>query len=764
MGSRGKKIVSLVKEQNSEKLQNIKNTEDQAQTKLQVGDIIDVGVCSNILKIVNVENIVEMDSNNEVLNDPDLKCYYLANNNDAGLLEIDNHNLLNDQLLFDKNGTVTDESTELPKINLVDYDSSSSNNDFDMSTKPKAQAKSNQRKLRRRSSEMSFNEGKEKISSDSEEYWSDLEKQVVGKPVKKKSKLGKRKSRMIEKSYGKGKALQPNPCKTNCPNQCTLKFPEVVRQDIHEFYWGLGNSQRQRDWLLSCIKQVGIKRRRQEAETSRRHTTFKYVIPWNDVEHRVCQKFLLKTLDISQMTLRYTKSNAVSCRISKTDQRGRHEPANKTSSELRQNVVNFIMKLPAVPSHYCRAKTSRKYLPSEFRNLAFLYRIFVKDQINIGNNSHVSFKVFRGIFQNEFNIGFHLPKKDKCVICEPRKDKDFKETENSAHAYKKHLGLKDICKEEFLKNQKKGLKEENFLCVSFDLQKVLSTPHGDNLLLYYARKYSFYNLTVYENVTQNALCYLWGECDGNRGSNEICTTLYKYLHGVDKKGTTEHVSFHCDSCSGQNKNRSTLAMLFYFLAESSKIKTIKITFLLPGHTYMPVDSIHGTIERFIKNRIIWAPSEWETIIGNARTNPRNLETVKLCFTDFLDWKQLSNEVLQPKKFKSVEGESIKITQVRSVYIEKNNPNVVIDYSYDGSDIKIMKIALPKKVNLKSKRLYSNKLCVTPIKKKNLEDLCKKNVIPRKYHQEYFNMNTSDKISDVLPETDQEDEVEELEDQ
>ncbi|CAH1103720.1 unnamed protein product [Psylliodes chrysocephalus] len=438
MGSRGKKIVSLVKEQNSEKLQNIKNTENQAQTKLQVGDIIDVGVCSNILKIVNVENIVEMDSNNEVLNDPDLKCYYLANNNDAGLLEIDNHNLLKDQLLFDKNGTVTDESTELPKINLVDYDSSSSNIDFDMSTKPKAQAKSNQRKLRRRSSEMSFNEGKEKISSDSEEYWSDLEKQVR-KPVKKKSKLEKRKSRMIEKSYGKGKALQPNPCKTNCPNQCTLKFPEVVRQDIHEFYWGLGNSQRQRDWLLSCIKQVGIKRRRQEAETSRRHTTFKYVIPWNDVEHRVCQKFLLKTLDISQMTLRYTKN-------------------------------------------------------------------------------------------------------------------------------------------------------------------------------------------------------------------------------------------------------------------------------------------------------------------------------------FLDWKQLSNEVLQPKKFKSVEGESIKITQVRSVYIEKNNSNVVIDYSYDGSDIKIMKIALPKKVNLKSKRLYSNKLCVTPIKKKNLEDLCKKNVIPRKYHQEYFNMNTSDKISDVLPETDQEDEVEELKDQ
>lgn len=48
-------------------------------------------------------------------------------------------------------------------------------------------------------------------------------------------------------------------------------------------------------------------------------------------------------------------------------------------------------------------------------------------------------------------------------------------------------------------------------------------------------------------------------------------------------------------------------------------------------------------------------------------------------------------------------------------------------------------------------------------KKKLEDLCKKNVIPRKYHEEYFDMKTSDKLPDVLPETDIEDEVEQQED-
>lgn len=35
------------------------------------------------------------------------------------------------------------------------------------------------------------------------------------------------------------------------------------------------------------------------------------------------------------------------------------------------------------------------------------------------------------------------------------------------------------------------------------------------------------------------------------------------------------------------------------------------------------DSIHATIEGFIRRRVIWAPSEWPTIIANERTNPQN---------------------------------------------------------------------------------------------------------------------------------------------
>lgn len=636
---------------------------------------------------------------------------------------------------------------------LVDYELSASS-DEEHENKPTQVPTS--KRLRRHSSDYSFHENLSNTHTEDEDSNSDTawENLTVNKTCfKKKRKIQKKNINKAERTYGANKSVKANPCRKNCPNQCILKFPEIVRQDIHEFYWGLGSCQRQRDFLLSCIKEEQIKRRKQAADQSRRHKSYKYLIPWNDFEHAVCQQFLLKTLDISQMTLRYTKNNSLSSRCSKIDQRGRHHPPNKTSRELKQNVLDFIMQIPCVPSHYCRNKTTRKYLPVEFRNISFLYGIFKNNQRSSNKNEFVSLQVFRSIFKNEFNLGFHLPKKDKCTMCEIRKDKDYEETESSKQAYEEHVKNKTTCKDVFLADQKVGLNDSTFLCVSFDLQKVLNTPHGDNLLLYYARKYAFYNLTVYENITQNSFCFIWGECDGGRGSNEISTIMYKYLEEVDKRKAIKHVSLNCDSCYGQNKNKAMITMICYFLKKSSTIESINIRYLLPGHTFMPVDSVHATIERFIRRRIIWAPSEWTTLISNARTNPKPLETIKMDFTDFLDWKKVSNETLNARKFKTVAGEAIQISKIKNILFKKRSTAIVVDYSYDEADLKTIKVDLSNK---KPKRVYSQKLTINIQKKKDLIDLCDKNIIPLRYQNEYRQMRTSASTVDALPQTDDED--------
>lgn len=53
-----------------------------------------------------------------------------------------------------------------------------------------------------------------------------------------------------------------------------------------------------------------------------------------------------------------------------------------------------------------------------------------------------------------------------------------------------HLAEKDKSKQDF-----------TFVYTSFDLQKMLNTPHGDSMFLFYSRKYTIYNEIFYKSGT-----------------------------------------------------------------------------------------------------------------------------------------------------------------------------------------------------------------------------------------------------------------------
>lgn len=665
---------------------------------------------------------------------------------------------------------------------LVDYSSSSESENHEKEPSRKG------KKLKRFDSDYSFYEEKDSdwgFSGSDIEETTDITTDIVGNTgLKKTKKEVRKKTKKTEKVLGAGKSVQDNPCKNKrCQNGCAGKFTDQERHDIFEYYWGLGSYSKQRDWLLSCIKEKEVKRRRTNINlsTCRRNRSFSYVIKWNEQEIEVCQQFILKTLCISQMTLRYTKENAGTGIFAKVDQRGKHNPPHKTTTEDKNRVHEFIKKLPAVSSHYCRSSTTRKYLPSELRNVSFLYRIFAREQLEFYKiKTKVSLKVFRQIFINDFNIGFHLPKKDKCTLCESRKEVDNKFSQADELQYQNHIKDKDECKTQFLADQQIAKEDNSFVCASFDLQKVLNTPHGDNMLLYYSRKYAFYNETVYENGTRNAYCYLWGETDGNRGTNEICTVLYKYLQEVDDRKNVRTVALYCDSCTGQNKNKAMLIMLHTFLKKSINICHIKLTFLLPGHTYMPVDAVHATIERFIRKRIVWAPSEWPTLIANARVNPEPFRVISMKYSDFLSWKAVSESFLPNNNTKFEDGTKFQISQVRIVFLDKED-KMKMKYSYsDTAKICILPMSCgatkglltvsyrlfqtsffiisgrrSKNSQKKLEQIYKHPLEISLPKFKNLMELCNKHVIPNKFFNEYEQFKGEAEVPDILPETDDE---------
>lgn len=449
--------------------------------------------------------------------------------------------------------------------------------------------------------------------------------EIVGVEGRKKKKKGNKKiNKKNEKQSGKGKSVQPNPClKTKFQNNCKNKFTEDEREIIFEECWNISDRNGRRDYLISCMEESEIKRKRVQMSNLRKITRF-YYFTLNGRKEKICQQYLLKTLNITQRFLSYSFEKLSPLGKSNPDSRGKGRPKNKTDEPVLSNVYKFIESLPAVQSHYCRSSTKKKYLPKEFESIERVFRLY-KSNCESNGLKIVSSAVFRRIFREKFNLGFHLPKKDKCNKC--TKFKNIKETgnlnENELQQEKEHAINKEQSKEAFIFDQELSKCDGNFLCVSFDLQKVLSTPYSDNMNLYYSRKYSTYNCTVYESGSRNSYCYLWGEIDGLRGSNEIVTCIFKYLTALNEQNKFESVALYCDSCAGQNKNRAMMTMIEYGLMNVwTKIKEIKITYLLPGHTYMPVDSVHSVIERCIKKKTIWGPSEWPTIIRNARIYPK----------------------------------------------------------------------------------------------------------------------------------------------
>lgn len=253
--------------------------------------------------------------------------------------------------------------------------------------------------------------------------------------------------------------------------------------------------------------------------------------------------------------------------------------------------------------------------------------------------------MFKNTFRKKFNIEFHQPKKDKCIVCEKYNNTPPEERSvDQERKMKLHKEEKDIIKATF-KSDQESSNRNGHLSTSFDLQKVLNTPHGKkNMLLYYIRKYSCLNFTIYESKTQNTFRYLWGECDGKRGANEICSILSKYVQIVDDRKNIKTLSLYCDLCPGQNKNRQVISMLYVVLQKCSSLDKICLTFLLPGHTMMPVDSVHACIEYKTKKKTVWAPSEWATIITNSRRKPKPYEVDVLQHKNFFDFKAIQEQI------------------------------------------------------------------------------------------------------------------------
>lgn len=590
---------------------------------------------------------------------------------------------------------------------------------------------------------------------------------VVGADGRKKKrttpkKISRKKRRNAGETYvgatGKitlKRQLKPG-CTTACKRKCRSIFSDAEREAIFVDYWNLPAVQK-KDFVLKHMKKGEKNRTTTPNEVSRRKFSRTYHLPKNGEAVQVCKTFFMATLDIKAKFLRYTeeKSSQSVLNSARNDERGTKNSVNKTPPRLVNGVRKFIQSLPAVDSHYCRNSSQKKYLPESYESLNNVYRMYEQD-CSERRSTPVSFWVFKRIFRMEYNIGIHLPKKDKCDVCVKFAGLPFP-TEENVQEKNEHDTEKNAINKKYVEDQKKAEENNKFVTCSFDLQKVLQTPHGKSILFFYVRKYAMYNSTFYESNTRNVICFMWGECDGKRGSNEIVSIVEKYLTELDDKKTVVEVSFYSDNCTGQQKNKAMCIMMNEFSAKAKHIQRITLNFLMVGHSLMTVDSAHAVIERASRKKTIYAPSEWLTVVSNARYKPFPYVVKKMTYSDFLDWHTYADS----KHLKLDDKSDLKITEIRAAIFEKKN-------AIDGH-FKIIKSALNfenyERVSVIGKRkrnnvvvdlkpAYNSRVPLSKVKYDDLMKLCEKGAIPSHLQEEYFRMPYSENARDCLAQPDE----------
>ena len=535
-----------------------------------------------------------------------------------------------------------------------------------------------------------------------------------------------------------------------CRYKCSTNINEEERQNIFASYWNLGSHERQRDFICQRVSEKPTK---PGENAKRRDLARTYTLRTDGRNVRVCKKLFLDTLGIGRKTVDSAMKNNCHGVFTGRDNRGRHVPANKTTDSKRSLVKEHIESFPLVESHYIRKTSQRKYLAPGL-SISKMYDLYVEyNKEKDTTSTPVKSNIYREIFCNDYNISFHVPKKDQCLQCEQFKQKQSsgEVTNEEVKRNEDHIERKDRAREEKLADKLIAIQDKSVHVTTFDLEAVLSTPCSLVSQVYYKRKLNSYNLSVYSLGSGQGTCYMWDESEGGRGACEIGTCLIFYLRSLP--ATVKHVVFFSDTCTGQNRNQFVAAALLHAIKILPNIDVIEHKFLEPGHTQMECDSMHAAIEHAKKSTSIYIPSMWDTVVHMARRkNPYVVVPMK--HDSFWDLKHLAQETCKNVKM-TTNGKRINWLKIKVLRFSKNEENVImVKENYDQPEFDhicvIKNAARGKKKQHKLLRKYFGKKPIAKAKKDDLLSLCKTGIIPSEYKQFYVNLPADNKLVDKLP--------------
>lgn len=330
----------------------------------------------------------------------------------------------------------------------------------------------------------------------------------------------------------------------------------------------------------------------------------------------VCRDMFIKTLAITPFRVN-TALKKFHGRMPLTDQRGIAGGRNKLQDYAVQKVVDQINRIPRYISHYSRSKTEAKFLPPG-TTVQKMYEVYCSEE-----NSPVSLASYKRIFYGRFNLKVKAIKKDTCNLCDSLKaqignEKDLTKTEDLKAKHNEHIELAGEAQRLRREDFEKAKGNDEYECLTFDLQKTLPLPRIPTNIVFYKRQLWVYNAGIHSGKEDRGYCYVWVEGEASRGSQEVGSCILKHIQTYISP-SVKHLVLWSDSCGGQNRNIKMTLYLIYILQNILNLETITLNFLISGHSFLPNDSDFSDIECKLKSyQRLYTPNDYIEIMKNCR--------------------------------------------------------------------------------------------------------------------------------------------------
>lgn len=550
----------------------------------------------------------------------------------------------------------------------------------------------------------------------------------------------------------KGKTVSSRSMKElgTCRMKCKDRMSLNDRQAIFKEYWQMGTYLKRSTYMASLMEIHDKATHRQRTlypdQQKNRLKTYKYFLLIHGKREPICRGCLIKTLGESD---NFIKTVAMKKRSSvggtqTDDNRGKTIPKHKISNEKRQEIKEHILAFPSYESHYTRKTTSKKYLPSHL-TINKMYNLFCE---NCDNPPSVK------IYSQEFHklgLSFKKPRADTCYTCDKFKmqiqlcQEEQVKTELIAQ-HEHHKIAADQAYEKKKCDTQVNKNDSTVQVYTFDLQQCLPTPALSSSVAFYKRQLWTFNLTVHDNKTGKAVCYVWYETIAARGANQIASCLFKHLKTYVPENT-KHVIFYSDTCGGQNRN-SHVSSMFTWALQKLDIDIIDHKFMVPGHSHLEVDTDHSIIEKKKKKTDlqIYHPHDWIQLI---RSSSKKFEVVEMHSSDFLDFSSLLKGALV-LRYKDVEGRQFKWLDKK--WLRYNSEFGVISYKDTlDTDCQFFQLNLKRRISAIPDTIPVISVEPLPISKEKKDDLISLlSLIPDVFHRFYLDLPTVNNIPNTDP--------------